>query len=486
MQASYRSFAIVVIGFLAIGTPGIDWLYAENWNGPERPRWSSESAHWRESQSCGVACAYMLARLVGQEVDYSDAVAAIPIEKGGSSLLDLQEGLRTMGVSAAILKAKPAELDRMTMPVIAHLLPRRETSDSVGHFLLLLQVDERFVRYIEPNYATSIETVPRNQFLRCWSGYLVAPTPRKTPFEGRAEFAMWSMFAILASIGSFPAVRVIRARVWGNPKRVALLSVVGAIGVSCVASGCAVFRPNLGVSRDGSERRIGTQHVPHLVAWNTEADLGVIPSDGTREALFRIENLGDATVQLHLGSPTCRCSQARLDKESLGPGQATNVRMLMRSRPRQAGPADARVYVEAEGGTWAEALIVHGVELGANFPDYTYVVGGPAPVRTASVAGSLFLKSSKANPKVDVSLKGSGSESLLSVRDLRIGPPVEMADCVRRECSFTVALGSKVSGANERREVVLPVSVNVDGELSTHSVRLTVLPSRSSTADPAR
>ncbi len=484
MPSAYCSLATAIMTWLALGPCLNEHESHSRASLPSVAARSVESAHWREAQSCGVACAYMLARLAGQPVEYKDAAAAIPIEHGGSSLLAVQTGLRTMGVSATILKAKPAELDRMTMPVIAHLWPRRETGDSVGHYLLLLQVDDRSVRYIEPNYATSIETVPRNQVLRCWSGYLVAPTPRQTPFERRAEVAMWSIFLVLVSIGSFPAVRVIWVRVWGARNRVAVLSVIGAI-VSSVASGCAGLRPSVGVSHQ-SEHPIEIEHMPRLVVWNTEADLGVIPREGVREASFRIENLGDAEVRLHLGAPTCRCSQARLEKESLGPGQATNVRMLMRSRPRQAGPADARVYVGAEDGKWAEALIVHGIELGANFPDYAYVVGGPPPARSAAVAGSLFLKSAGAIAKVDVSLAGAGLESLLSVHDLRIGPPVAMSDCVRRDCSFTVALSPKASGDSKRRDLVLPVSVNVDGELSKHSVRLTVLPSQSSATDPAR
>ncbi len=131
--------------------------------------------HWREAQSCGVACGYMLARLLGSEITYDDAVAAIPIEKGGSSLLGLQEGLAALGVSATVLRAKPRDLDHFATPLIAHVLPRRETSNSVGHFLLVLRIDERSVRYIEPNYAASIETVPRSQFVRCWSGYLILP-----------------------------------------------------------------------------------------------------------------------------------------------------------------------------------------------------------------------------------------------------------------------------------------------------------------------
>jgi Peptidase C39 family/Protein of unknown function (DUF1573) len=481
VQTSHRLLATAFLSLFALGASGIDSREAEKWNSLKSNNISVDRAHWREAQSCGVACAYMLARLLGREVDYTDAVAAIPIEGGGSSLLAVQTGLGTMGVSAAVLKAKPTELDRMAMPVIAHLLPRRETSNSVGHFLLLLQVDDRFVRYIEPNYATSIETVPRSQFLRSWSGYLVASNRGKTLFERSAEIVLWGMLAISLSIGAFPIVRAVFDRVRGLQRRMVPF-IIGMIGFSCLATGCVALHPS---SNDGPERPIEPQHIVRLVAWNTEADVGALPRDGAAEALFRIENIGDAEVRLHLGSPTCRCSQARLEKDSLEPGESTNVRMRMRSRPRQAGPADAQVYVEADGAVWAETLTVHGIELGGNFPDYSYVIGGPGPVRRASVGGTLFLKSPREIPKISIELTG-GLESVLTIHDLVIGAPTQMPDCVRRDCSFTIELNPQVRSIDERRELTLPVLLNIDGEVSTHPVRLTVLPSLRSSAKPAR
>ena len=407
-----RILALAVVALSVSGASGNDRRDTEKRSGPELRTGSTESGHWREAQSCGVASACMLARLLGREIDYRDAVAAIPIEGGGSSLLALQQGLQTMGLSAAILKAQPAELDRMAMPVIAHLLPRHETNNSVGHFLLVLHVDDHFVRYIEPSYAASIETVPRNQFLRCWSGYLVAADPPKTLSAQCIDFALWGAIATSIAIALLPVGRSILGFLRGTRKQWAVF----VVGASCASQGCVALRPNLGESLRVSERLPETQQMPGLVAWNTEADLGALPRNGSAEGLFRIENLSDAQVHLHLGSPTCRCSQARIDKEILKPGESTNVRMLMRSRPLQAGPVDARVYVAAEGESWAETLTIHGFELGAHFPDYTYVVGGLSSSRTTSVAGSLFAKSSTATAKVDVPLSRAGLDLVLGVR----------------------------------------------------------------------
>jgi predicted double-glycine peptidase len=455
----------------------VERLEAETPDVPKGRDSALKSRHWREAQSCGVACGYMLARSLGRDIDYDEAAQAIPIKNGGTSLLELKEGLQALGVSTSIRRAKPKELDQIEMPVIAHLLPRRETNNAVGHFLLVLQIDDRLVRYIEPNYAASIETVPRNQFLRCWSGYIVAPTARKARSERWLEFAMWVVFATSISIGTFPEVHSILGRIRTSWKRNQLLLVVAAVGSVCVAPGCAASRPIPSARLDVKEGRPGTEDVSRLVAWNTEADLGALPPEGTAEALFRIENQGATDVRLHLGTPTCRCSEARIEQNTLKPGESTNVHMVMRSRPRQAGPANAGVYLEAEGGRWAEMLSVHAVELGANFSDYTYVLGGSSSASSSiCVVGNVFLSAPKDLARVEVPLAGTGLESALRIDDLRLEPPIEISGCVCRKCVFTVKLNSKAAVA-ERREVILPVAVDINGAKSSHPVRLTILPS---------
>jgi hypothetical protein len=489
----YCSLAVVAVGVSIFGAAVVDGQSVRpgsdsDVRGPSvASHGSSESQHWREAESCGVACGYMLARLLGRNIDYGDAASAIPIETGGTSLSALQKGLRGLGVGTTILKAKPRDLDCMAMPVIAHMLPRREASNAVGHFLLVLRVDDRSVRYVEPNYAASIETVPRNQFLRCWSGYLVAPTRRKAVSESCFELALCALFATTISFGVFPRGRSLVRRHLEIWKLRSMLFLVGLTGASCVAPGCAATPLSSHAPTGTSLSRPKTEDLCRLVAWNTEADLGALPPDGAAEALFRIENQGDSEVRLHLGSPTCRCTEARIEREALKPGESTNIHMVMRSRPHQAGPADARVYVEVEKGPWAEMLSVHAVQLGANFPDYTYAIGASSPAsRKASVVGNVFLKGSASELKVDVPLSGTGLESLLIIRNLRVGSSIQMPGYVRQACSFTVELNSKVALVKERREVSLPVSVAVDGQTTLHRIRLAVLPPARSTGTLAR
>jgi predicted double-glycine peptidase len=469
--------ALVVVGFSILGLTARNGVDAETSSASTRSHRSRASIHWREAQSCGVACGYMLARLLGRDIVYNNAVEAIPVENGGTSLLDMQRGLRGLGVSTSILRAKPTELDRIAMPVIAHMLPRREAGSAVGHFLLVLQIDERSVQYIEPNYAASIETVPRTQFLRCWTGYLVAPTARRTIASLCFDVGLWAALAASISLGSVTVVRSTFARVrpaWLRPR---LLFFLNVVWLCCLTSGCtrtsASLAPRVDEPKDGSR----------LVAWNTEADLGVLPPAGAAEASFRIENQGTTAAHLHLGTPTCRCTRARLEAQELKPGESTNVHLVMESRAHQAGPADARVYVEAEEGRWAELLSVHAMQLGANFPDYSYAIGGPpAESKGASVVGNLFLRSATVSPRVELSLAGTGVESALAIRDLRLGPPIEAGGGIRRECSFVVELNSTATLIPERKEIALPVSVNIEGQTSVQHVRVIILPTNNSKA----
>ena len=57
------------------------------------------------------------------------------------------------------MQVEPGDVDALRMPVIAHTMSRQEGSGRMGHFLLVLEISDHFVRYMEPNYAASIEKV---------------------------------------------------------------------------------------------------------------------------------------------------------------------------------------------------------------------------------------------------------------------------------------------------------------------------------------
>ena len=146
-----------------------------------------------------------------------------------------------------------------------------------------------------------------------------------------------------------------------------------------------------------------------LVIGSTEVDLGILPKEGEATARFWVENQGDDSVRLNLGVPTCRCTQATIEKSLLRPGEATSIRMAMRSRPDAAGPSDAQVYLTAEGQMGRNPRI-HGIQWGARFPEYRYLVGGPTPSHRATITGSLYLRNAATTCRIDPSLAKTGME----------------------------------------------------------------------------
>jgi hypothetical protein len=478
MPLHCRSQRIVIYSLLAFALCASARLSAESQAAHGLGARPEEVHHWREAQSCGVACGYLLARLLGREISYDDAVKAIPIHSGGTSLEGLKEGLDQLGVEALVVRVKPGDVDALRMPVIVHTLSRQEGSGQVGHFLLVLDISDHFVRYIEPNYAASIEKVTRNEFVRCWTGYMIIPKHRTT----RAD---WGIDAILSVILGATVVMGFRrdasailARMRPRLKR-SIATVGLALLIAGLSSGCEQNPLSLvpGSAIEGAKRR---RYRPcQLVIGSTEVDLGILPKEGEATARFWIENQGDDSVRLNLGAPTCRCTTATTEKSLLRPGEATWIRMAMRSRLNAAGPSDAQVYLTAEGQKWAETLRIHGIQWGARFPEYRYLVGGPTPSHTATITGSLYLRDAATTCRIAPSLAKTGLEKALEIRDVQIGEPIAFPGYVERKCSFSVALRAAAAPLMVQRLVSLPISVRLDDTATTQEVCLSVLPAGS-------
>jgi hypothetical protein len=473
---------IFIYSLLAFALCASDRLSAEPQAAQVLGARPEEVHHWREGQSCGVACGYLLARLLGREISYEDAVKAIPIHSGGTSLERLKKGLAQLGVEASVVRAKPGDIDSLRMPVIVHTLSRQEGSGQMGHFLLVLDISDHFVRYIEPNYAASIEKVTRNEFVRCWTGYLIMPKYRTSRAEWGIDAILSVILGATVVVGFRRDASVIVARMRPRLKRsiatVGLVLLIAGLSSGCEQTPLSLV-PSAAIA--GAKRRV--YRPCQLVIGSTEVDLGILPKEGEATARFWIENQGDESVRLNLGAPTCRCTKATMEKSLLRPGEATWIRMSMRSRPDVAGPSDAQVYLTAEGQKWAETLHIHGIQWGARFPEYRYLVGGPTPSQTATITGSLYIRDAATMCRIAPSLAKTGLENALEIRDVQIGEPIAFPGYVERKCSFSVALRAAAGPLLVRRQVSLPISVRLGDTVTTREVCLSVLPTNSVSAD---
>lgn len=158
---------------------------------------SAQLDNWREDASCGVACCHILLRLNGLPTEFGDCKREIPIHAGGSTLLDMREGCRRLGLECEAISSSPSKITYLRFPFIAHLYPKE--SSEVGHYIVVLEVKEHSVTYIEPNWAATIENMPRSDFLASWSGNVLMPSPR-FPLSTKGETAGWLTLAVLTVI----------------------------------------------------------------------------------------------------------------------------------------------------------------------------------------------------------------------------------------------------------------------------------------------
>lgn len=435
-------------------------------------RKGERSVQWREAQSCGVACGYLLTRFLDQAITYDEASAAIRIHSGGTSLEDLKKGLDSLGAEVSVVRAKPSDLESIRMPVIAHTLPREETVSHIGHYLFVLKVTDHFVWYIEPNYAASIEKVTRNRFLRCWSGYLITPKAMINRGAWGIDLLLSIVLAatIVAGLHLDHPTLVSRLRRRHCPKVVVLL-VIASFSWGCGPTPLSL----VGSSETGSEEW-GRACPCQLIVETTDVDVGVLPEYGVATARFAIENAGALPVQLQLGAPTCRCTEVAIDKYDLKPGEATCIRMSMRSIAHTAGPSEAQVYVAAEDQKWATTLHIHGVQCGARFLEYRYALGGPTASRRATIKGNLFVRNAETKCSVIPSLAGTGLDQILQIEDVRISDPILRHGYVERTCSFAIAMRSTTAAFPViRQNVMLPVAIRLGDSTMTQHVALAVL-----------
>ncbi len=56
-------------------------------------------------------------------------------------------------------------------------------------------------------------------------------------------------------------------------------------------------------------------------------DFGIMSPDSEGEHLFRVKNVGTGPLRLRLGASSCKCTLGDLDKESLAPGEETEIKL---------------------------------------------------------------------------------------------------------------------------------------------------------------
>jgi len=124
---------------------------------------------------CGAYSLVYLLLLLDRPHTVEEVMRMLPAADRGASLLDLKTAARTLGLPLDAVLCKPASLNRLPLPAIAHL----ESSDiwPDAHYVVVLRVGGHSVTAYDSN-ARSIGEYNRREFTRAASGYFLVPHTR--------------------------------------------------------------------------------------------------------------------------------------------------------------------------------------------------------------------------------------------------------------------------------------------------------------------
>jgi ABC-type bacteriocin/lantibiotic exporter with double-glycine peptidase domain len=185
-----RYFLVVVIGALSSASV----------RAVEAPL--TEFDGWRVAQRCGVNVVYAYLKMHKVNITYAAILKEVPVDPvRGSSLKSVADCISSHGIQVKVGKTAFSELQGLEMPVIAHLEFDNPTSESVessqvGHFVVVVSADDSTTRYLDGTFGTFKE-VPTEEFVRSWSGYIVAQHADNTLPVGFAAALVTSLLTIV-------------------------------------------------------------------------------------------------------------------------------------------------------------------------------------------------------------------------------------------------------------------------------------------------
>ena len=149
-------------------------------------------------RSCGRLSLYVWLRLSDYDVTYKEVSENVPVTSRGTSLSELARALTHWCSGLTVVKAQPADLDRLSFPAIAHVWLSGEEADE-GHYLVLLNVKPDTVVYADPALG-GIRKMPRTAFYKDWSGYVLVRNDPIGIWAGRLSGLGLTLIALVSLV----------------------------------------------------------------------------------------------------------------------------------------------------------------------------------------------------------------------------------------------------------------------------------------------
>lgn len=162
---------------------------------------------WRDGKRCGPNSLYVLLRLAGRRVSYSQVQDVITLHENGVSIDELENASRELGLALVSLRAGSIEdLECYHSPFIAHLSGNRE-----GHFLVVLRIDEKKqLVTVADAISCEIQQFSVSEFCKQWSGFVLVQETQYRWDRIRRVFRM--VFVVLSFWISVLVARFVRRR----------------------------------------------------------------------------------------------------------------------------------------------------------------------------------------------------------------------------------------------------------------------------------
>jgi hypothetical protein len=315
---------------------------------------------------CGIECLYLLMRFHNEPCNLGDLERLVPIGSDGSSLPDLESAGRKMGLPLRCARFDPNSISRVPVPAIIHL----EADGGFRHYVILLEVNERHVRLLDPTLNSFID-VSHRQFAQIATGYcLICYKPWFGPELVAVCVGIGALIVVLVvwewrrkRPGSFASQQV-------SPK--AFRSVVVALAINGSVLSLCVGCQN----REEGIVRAASSRPRQLEVDQTDIDLGIVPGGSEVEGEFRFRNCSSSPITLQLGAPSCTCLDAVLiPGPKLPPGASGEVRLRLSTvNATRAGRLQGSVLLGVEGSEENYALTLAGLLEGVAAMDPTYVL----------------------------------------------------------------------------------------------------------------
>lgn len=160
---------------------------------------------YSESQrlSCGIRAAWSFARCCGVPVAYSDIERQFTVGKYGVSLADIARVLERSGFTCSVRQVSPSDLTNMICPIVAHLRPEGDRV-VMGHYVVVVEIDDRGLTVIEPTVAVR-QRWPWRFFSDRWTGHCVmrsAASNWRQRFTGLLWMVGWGTLCLYICLRS--------------------------------------------------------------------------------------------------------------------------------------------------------------------------------------------------------------------------------------------------------------------------------------------